>query len=780
MSEQVDLTPSPRILAMLGEINLSQWKCLAELIDNSIDAFLHAPDAAPEDGYQVRVYLPRVKDANAQVRVLDNGSGMAPEKLEKAVKAGWSANDPIGNLGLFGMGFNIATARLGAVTSVWTTRREDASWTGLRIDFADLARRQSYHTPLLSRPKDDPTESGTEVVIERLKPEQGEWFSRQANCSNARKDLARVYSSMLRPGGEPIEFSLYVDGISVNGTRHCVWDGDDGQGRVVQLGSETLRAVQTLDYVLPPRPYCVECWQWLGPQDETCPACGQTTNLVSRERRIHGWVGIQRYLSKNNFGIDLIRNGRKIELLNRDLFSWDFEGVPEPEYPTDDLRGRGRIVGEIHMDHCRLPFTKDRFDRSDPVWDEMVLAVRGDGPLQPLKAKELGRGANTSPLYRLYQAFRRSTPHARVAGSWAKLLVVEDNSRAEEMARGFYAGKAEYQSDAKWHALVQEQDADLLIGDKKVEPLGDGDELLPDEGRTQGEDDGTGRETGQPEPEPVVERESIPSLSREYVDRVLGMKWHVDALRAVPGDELLNHGTLPWCLARDAATGQWSFVVNTGSEAFRSYSLTPLDALLAELAHTALAFAPRDTEATFAAVLASLRADYARSARLDPAELTSQASLLLGDMGRRFTGVYEFADNLAYFDDLTLSEREHILSNAAARSPESTSVPPDVAGSGQFLEFAPGKTLVRFFTLHPELFFDGGQWNRAYAALDYGSPGATAEAQDSLVRYYEGLLRDVVWLAERDTADLASAPRARLLRCALALDLLGSEMSPDE
>jgi hypothetical protein len=34
-AHEFDLQPDPRILPMLGEINLSQWKCLAELVDNS-------------------------------------------------------------------------------------------------------------------------------------------------------------------------------------------------------------------------------------------------------------------------------------------------------------------------------------------------------------------------------------------------------------------------------------------------------------------------------------------------------------------------------------------------------------------------------------------------------------------------------------------------------------------------------------------------------------------------------------------------------------------------
>src|SRR2546423_97782 len=113
MTQEFDLTPDPRVLQMLGEINLHQWRCLAELIDNSIDGFLHAVrSGAPIDQPEIAVTLPMADNENARVTVKDNGPGMSFETLEKAVKAGWSGNSPLSNLGLFGMGFNIATARL--------------------------------------------------------------------------------------------------------------------------------------------------------------------------------------------------------------------------------------------------------------------------------------------------------------------------------------------------------------------------------------------------------------------------------------------------------------------------------------------------------------------------------------------------------------------------------------------------------------------------------------------------------------------------------------------
>lgn len=772
-----DLTPNPRILPMLGEINLAQWKCIAELVDNSIDAFLHAEHPPLEDGYQISVNLPMVDDESVRVSVRDNGEGMAPETLTKAVKAGWSGNDPIGSLGLFGMGFNIATARLGTVTTVWTTRREDQEWTGLRIDFTELVRQGHYRTPRMTRPKSDPAECGTEVVVERIKPEHRQWFAKAYNRSNLRKELGRAYSSMLRDGGDPIGFNLLVDGNRVLGQQHCVWSGDDGSGRVVQVGQESLSAVQAIDYRMSPRPYCTDCWQWLAAEDAVCPECGSADHLVDRERRIYGWVGIQRYLSSSFYGIDLVRNGRKIELLNRDLFTWESDGVVEEEYPIDDPRHRGRIVGEIHLDYCRVPYTKDRFDRTDPAWDQMVEAVRGRGPLRPDLARQLGFESNSSPLFRLFQAFRRSTPKSKTAGAWQRLLVVPDNDRATEMAQKYYAGESAYQSDQKWWDLVVEADEEILRGGQGSSSAEDDDELLVGGSETNppaSDDEGSPPQTT---PAPVIAREPVPSLSRGYRESLLRNQWEVVGLRCSAGDPDLQNR--PWRLLREASTGLWSFLFDNRHPIFDSYTLTPLDALLAELAHNAIDFATSDSSVDFASVLAALRAEYSSQTRLDPVDLTARAGLLLGDIARRFSGSAEPRDNEVYFNELTPSERELILANAASASPENPVAVSSLVEGGRFLEFGGGRMVLKFFSAHPELFFDGRHWTRSYSTLDFGNPTATDEARGSLLRYYQALLEDVVWLAGRDTTDLAAAPRGRLLRAALALDLLDTDVVSD-
>jgi hypothetical protein len=34
IAQEFDLQPDPRVLPMLSEINIDQWRCIAELVDN--------------------------------------------------------------------------------------------------------------------------------------------------------------------------------------------------------------------------------------------------------------------------------------------------------------------------------------------------------------------------------------------------------------------------------------------------------------------------------------------------------------------------------------------------------------------------------------------------------------------------------------------------------------------------------------------------------------------------------------------------------------------------
>lgn len=778
---EFDLQPHPRILPMLGEINLAQWKCIAELVDNAVDGFLSViRQGGSLDAPEIHIQVPMTDDAQARLSVVDNGPGMSAETLELAVKAGWSGNDPISGLGMFGMGFNIATARLGTVTTVWTTRAGDREWVGLTIDFDQLRDQRHFRTPRRSDPKTDPSQHGTKIIVEKLKPEQREWFSKAGNRTKLTIELARIYAAMLRANGVPLGFRLTMNGRPVEAKRHCVWSGPGNTTREVQTSKfGPVDAFQSIDVKLDPRPYCQNCWQWLSANETVCPSCGRTEPVVKRQRAVKGWLGVQRYLSETSYGIDFVRHGRKIEMSSKELFSWWDGDREEKEYPIDDPRDRGRLVGEIHIDHCRVSYTKDRFDRTDPAWDDMVRIVRGEGPLRPDKAAELAVGPNDSALYKLFQVFRRSSPKPKVAGAWRKLLVVPDNEAAEEMARKFDAGDGPYQADDKWWELVDEADRKLLLasGGKPPDtasPPGPEDKL---EGFTPAPPQPPGAPSPSPTPAaapatppspPAPKVTPIASLSRQYVSDATEQRWTIEAFQADESHPDLE-GNRPWRLKR-RPQGNHEFVVNTAHPVFASATLTPLDALLGEMAWSAMDFLKdRPASNTFGSIVADLRLKYATSLALDYRSLSNEAKQTLGSVATTLARNIEPSDAPVLFKELPPDDQKAILQKMATRGAGS---PQSIISAGRFLEYAPSSVVSSFFSRHPELFFDGKCWDEPYATLDYQVPEATEVARSRLLRHYESLLSDAVWLADQDPADLAQASRARLLRALYALELL--------
>ena len=771
--DEFDLRPDPRILPMLGEISLEQWRCLAELIDNAVDGFLSADQQGMDlPNPEVHVAIPTSDSESAKVTVRDNGPGMSPETLETAVRAGWSGNTPIDSLGMFGMGFNISTARLGTITTVWTTRREDKEWHGLLIDFDALQQQRHFRTPHLKREKVNTHEHGTEVTIERLKDEQRAWLAKTGNRSRVSRELGKTYSSMLRESGDPISFVLFVNRTQVQARNPCVW----GEDRIVQSSRfGTVSAFHTIDRNLNDRPFCLACWQWLSAGQDEC-SCGRGRKIVQRQRRVHGWLGIQRFLSNTDYGIDFIRHGRKIEIGNRDLFVWRDDDGEEPEYPIDDPRNRGRIVGEIHLDHCRVNYTKSLFDRSDPAWAEMIRIVRGDGPLRPDKARDLGFSNNDSPLFQLFQVFRRSSPKPRIAGAWARLLIVKENDRAEQMAKKFHKGDPDYQEDTKWWELVAEEDRKLLT-DTTTEGRGDQDGDLEDFTDSE-ESDASG--SGAAEPEQNVRppvREPLASLSREYRHDRSNQRWEVQAWQVEQSYPELGDEASPWRMKATAA-GISEFYVNPDHEVFRSSTLMPLDALIAELAWSATDFLRGDqANLPFGLILTDLRERYAGTTKLEPVTMSGEAALTLSEMAKSLPAQLDATEGRVLFDEFSSEEQEAILQKMAART---LADPQAAISAGRFLEYAPRTSILSFFSRHPELFFDGRYWDESYSELDYGRPSVTEEAKAQLVRYYEGLISDAIWLSEQDPDDLATVGRARLLRASLSLELLVPSVLPNE
>jgi hypothetical protein len=79
MQKTVNINPSPRVLRILGDIPFEPWQCVAELIDNSIDAFSklrRVGKAVPDAKIDVVWSDDSVGAQDRSVEVVDNAGGM--------------------------------------------------------------------------------------------------------------------------------------------------------------------------------------------------------------------------------------------------------------------------------------------------------------------------------------------------------------------------------------------------------------------------------------------------------------------------------------------------------------------------------------------------------------------------------------------------------------------------------------------------------------------------------------------------------------------------------
>lgn len=458
-----DLTPDPKVYIALTHTPMQPLDALCELIDNAIDSF----QTAKLMGYPVQdpliaINLPRPADLSrgeGTLRIRDNGPGLNAEMAERAIKAGFSGNNPYDSLGLFGMGFNISTGKLGRVTRLFTVRQDVSKAIEVIIDLEKLRESGSFKIPFEEVEKEQGFNHGTLVEVNQWWPEgnPNSGFIKklvQYGMPTVRKEIGRRYATILR--GQEIRISINEEYCKP--FEHCRW----AETRTVQRqGHGIIPAVFSFDESVGSQKRCSNCTALIFPGQEKCLGCG-SSSFRTIEERIKGWVGIQRFDHETDFGIDLIRNGRAIRIGEKSAF---FEFVDEfkrmiKDYPIDGPFGR--IIGEVHVNHVPVDFLKQDFQRSSPEWQRAMSFLRGDTPLQPGKIK--AGETNDSPVYKLFQGYRR----VRTPGKSDMYMGYWDNERNEpkrisrdkekEFYEKFEAKEPGYYDDSEWWKLVEQAD----------------------------------------------------------------------------------------------------------------------------------------------------------------------------------------------------------------------------------------------------------------------------------------------------------------------------------
>ena len=369
--KEFDLTPDPKVLIALTHTPLQPLDALCELIDNALDSFTTANlEGNPVEFPLVAIDLPgrsEVDRGEGTVRIRDNGTGLTAEMAEQALRAGYSSNNPFDRLGLFGMGFNISSGKLGRVTRFLTARKDDPQALEVIIDLVKLQESRHYKVPVSLTDKPVGFTHGTIIEVTGWWPEGNPnvgFIRKLASYGRAavRHEIGKRYATILRGS----KTRILINADPCEAFEHCVWD----RIRFVERkGHGKIPAVFDFDQAIAVQHRCSACGTLVSPPGRACANCG-SASFRTIEERIGGWVGIQRFDHPTDFGIDLIRRGRAIRIAEKAAF---FEFTDEfkktiRDYPIDSPFGR--IVGEVHLDHVPVDFLKQDFQRSSEEWQE--------------------------------------------------------------------------------------------------------------------------------------------------------------------------------------------------------------------------------------------------------------------------------------------------------------------------------------------------------------------------------------------------------------------------
>ncbi|MFE9102337.1 ATP-binding protein [Actinomadura geliboluensis] len=458
----LDITPTPEVLFALTRTPITPLDALSELIDNAIDSFRAAEIAGtPSPVRHVVIEVPgpsQVERGEGSIRVRDTGLGLTSDQIANAMRAGYTSKNHFDTLGLFGMGFNIATGKLGRTTQVISARAEDDHAIRVTLDLPELVRSRAFEVKAEEIDKPAGLEHGTVVEVRGWWPkgDANHGFIREVariTKKTLRERIGRRYATILR-GASGQDVRITLNGEPCRAFEHCVW----GESRFVERAS-----YGRIPAFIPVNKEVGRSYRCLHDGvdfrgAEVCPRCHRSE---SREiiQRVHGWVGIQRFDDKDRFGIDLIRNGRAIRANEKEAFfvyQDPTTGISEREYPVDGQYGR--IVGEIHLDHVPVDFQKQHFQTSSQEWIDAVKLLRGES-LLPSKWSDGEQ--NATPVARLFSGYRK----VRNFGRADMYMGVYNSAKGKgarisrEIEKQFYERflnrEPGYYDDARWWDLVE-------------------------------------------------------------------------------------------------------------------------------------------------------------------------------------------------------------------------------------------------------------------------------------------------------------------------------------
>ena len=830
MSRFFDFTPDPKVLIALTHTPMLPLDALCELIDNSIDSFAAAKiQGITIEKPLIEIVLPTRRDITNNtgfLRVADNGPGMSPDMAEKAIKAGFSGNNPYDNLGLFGMGFNISTGKIGRITRFRTARSTDTYCTDTKIDLESINISKDYRLPVSETQKPDGFSNGTIIEISNWWPEGNPnrgFISKlvQYGIQKIREEIGRRYATILRTKN----IIIIINSDKCEAFEHCAW-GDD---RFVERRIGQVPAVFRFDNVVGNQKRCGQCTALIPQGDTACPSCS-STSIRTIEERVKGWIGIQRFDDETEFGIDLIRNGRAIRISEKNAF---FEFVDDlkrvtKDYPIDSQYGR--IIGEVSLDFVPVDFLKQDFQRSSDEWQRAMDFLRGASSLQPTKP---GADTNDSILFKLYQGYRRVRNFGK-ADMYMGYWDAETNSArriSRDVEKEYYDKFKQripgYYDDTEWWKRVEEADekpldtlvdcpscssqnlkesdvctvcghilkSKLCLADECGMTIPLTAQVCPICGISQIPQIQTpwicdvcslrnrpeitvcekcNRPKGAPHPLSAEylltvsnknDELSLSNFSIELADGSSSSPINVDVyITSEPIVSITNEESLPIVAVKNI--GQIDVFIDKMHRIFRTCNIRVEELIAAEVAMFIY-----DTNRSLSSYkehnLSSITWKIILKGWIDiieehPDKITSEIIMFLDQLKNCLVEIFG-ADADSFFDEMTNTQQLAMADNIITSGRDIAQLG-DMRQSGDFLRYVPEGLIMSIFSKFPEKFFNGGMWDVAYdsTSVPLLSEEIAKHAQQRIQKVYENCLEDLIMFITHKPSDNLMLQRAKL------------------
>ncbi len=328
------VSPSLTVKAMRDSGYKSTAYALAELIDNSVDATASLVEVfaceEPHEGAE------RTRHRVETIAVLDNGKGMDPDLLRRALKYGDGLGDDRQRIGRFGMG--LPNSSMSQCTKVevwsWTNGPGNAMYTYLCLEeieagLDDVPEPTHFPVPEYWRELSEMPLGLTGTLVVWTNLDRVNWYGASATLRHTAELIGRIYRHYLDDGKVTIKMAPVRDGKVIEGAYYCLPNdplylmaptgtpapfADRPMFEPFDLGNEDEAGVASFDISVDGKTHSFKVRASIArpearrPDVEEHPwPAGANPNTQAGS---HPWGKH----AKRNLGVSLVRNGRELDL----------------------------------------------------------------------------------------------------------------------------------------------------------------------------------------------------------------------------------------------------------------------------------------------------------------------------------------------------------------------------------------------------------------------------------------------------------------------------------